>query len=402
MAAVVLPFLVTDMAVAQQQQAPDPNVTVRGRDRPEYDPLGIRAGSFLVFPELSVTESYSDNVGFDENDTQSDFITQIEPSVRFVSDWSRHQLGLEVGSDIAFHVDENDEDYQDFFAVGSGKLDVSRQTALSAEVEARQAHESRADPEDEDDNELTDFYQYGGALSASHQFNRLILTLTGAAERDEFKDDEDEDRDSWVYDALLRSAYEVSPRFNMFVEGRYNIEDRDENVDSHGIERDTNGYEGRVGAGLDVTAVLFGEAFVGYRVQQFEEDGFDDEKGVSLGLDLNWNPTTLTSVGFSGKRDFVPTTQANAASNLRTEFGVTIDHELMRSVIVGATAQYKNDDFRGDDRNDDIYAVGAGLTYWMNRNLSFNAGYDYSTRNSNVDGEDFDVNQFLIGLTARL
>ena len=107
-------------------------------------------------------------------------------------------------------------------------------------------------------------------------------------------------------------------------------------------------------------------------------------------------------VGFSATRDFEATDEGDAASNFVTEFGVTIDHELTRSVILNAEAAYQIDDFRGDDREDDTIELGAGFTYWLNRNLSFNAGYDFSERDSNQAGEDFTVNEFSIGLTARL
>ncbi|NJO38495.1 MAG: outer membrane beta-barrel protein [Rhizobiales bacterium] len=46
--------------------------------------------------------------------------------------------------------------------------------------------------------------------------------------------------------------------------------------------------------------------------------------------------------------------------------------------------------------------LGGGLTYWLNRNLSVNAGYDYSERDSNQAGEDFKVNQVSVGVTLRL
>jgi hypothetical protein len=402
LASTVLPFAFADTALGQQQQDADPNTTVLDRARPAYDPLGIRAGSFMIFPELAVTESYSDNVGFDEVNEQSDFVTSIRPTVDITSNWSRHQLGLELGSDIAIHASESDEDYQDFFAVGSGQLDVSRQTNLAADVQLRQAHEGRDNPEDAGNAQLTDFYQYGGGLALNHQINRLGFTLSGEALRSDYNEASEEDRNSTVYDALFRTSYEVSPRLDVFGEGRYNIEDRDDNVDDNGIARDTNGYEARLGAGLDITSVLFGEAFVGYRVQSFDEPTFDDETGVSFGVDLNWNPTQLTSIGFSGTRDFQPTDEGGAASNFRTEFGVSLDHELQRNLVLSAEARYQNDDFRGDDRSDDTILLGAGLTFWLNRNLSFNAGYDYSNRNSNQVGEDYQANQVSIGLTARL
>ncbi len=396
-----LVFLAPELALAQAQPV-DPNTTVTQRPRPEYDPLGIRAGTFLVFPELGVNGVYSDNVGFDEDDEESDFAVVVQPSVEFVSQWSRHLLQLEAGSNISIQTEESDEDYQDLFAVGSGRVDVSRQTNVVANAQARLDHEGRDDPEDDGGDELTDIYRFGGGLAVNHQINRLGFTVGGDVQRSVFDDDDEEDRNANVYDLLLRTSYEVSPRFDMFVEGRYNIEDRDDNVDDNGVERDTDGYEARVGANVDLTAVLFGEVFAGYRVQRFEEDAFDDETGVSFGVDLNWNPTLLTSVGFSGQRDFRPTDEGGAASNFRTEFGVTVDHEVLRNVIVNGEAQYQNDDFRGDDREDDSFLVGGGVTVWLNRNLSLNAGYDYSERDSNQAGEDYTVNQFSIGLTLRL
>ena len=47
-----------------------------------YEPLGIRAGSFLIYPTLSVSEAYDDNVFATDNDTEDDWITLISPRVR--------------------------------------------------------------------------------------------------------------------------------------------------------------------------------------------------------------------------------------------------------------------------------------------------------------------------------
>lgn len=401
-----------DIVQAQQQQPQprpanpaqvvNPNTTVANRPRPEYEPLGIRASSFLIYPELGVSAGYSDNVGFDEDDEESDIVTLIEPSLEFESQWSRHQVVLEVGSEIAIHADESDEDYEDFFALGDGRIDVSRQTNIETNGQVRLTHEGRDDPEDAGNDELTDLYEFGGGAAINHQFNRLGVTAGIDVLRSVYDDDDEEDRNGNIYDLLARASYEVSPRIDVFVEGRYNIEDRDDNVDDNGVERDTDGYEARLGTELDITSVLFGEFFAGYRIQRFDENDFDNEEGVSFGVDLNWNPTLLTSVGFSGQRDFRPTDEGGAASNFRTEFGVTIDHELLRNVVVNGEARYQNDDFRGDDRDDDTIILGAGLTYWINRNLSFNSTYQHSDRDSNQAGEDFTVNEFLIGFTARL
>ena len=402
-------LVLPDIGLAQQQQRPvnpnavvNPNTTVANRARPQYEPLGIRAGAFLIYPELGVSAGYSDNVGFDEDDEESDVVTLIEPSIEFESQWSRHQVALELGSEIAIHADESDEDFEDFFALGDGRIDVSRQTNIETNGQIRFTHEGRDDPEDAGNDELTDLYEFGGGAALNHQFNRLGITAGFDVLRSVYDDDDEEDRNGNIYDLLARASYEVSPRFDVFVEGRYNVEDRDDNVDDNGIERDTDGYEGRLGAELDITSVLFGEVFAGYRIQRFDENDFGNEEGVSFGVDLNWNPTLLTSVGFSGQRDFRPTDEGGAASNFRTEFGVTIDHEFLRNLVANGEVRYQNDDFRGDDRDDDTIILGAGFTYWINRNLSLNSTYQYSDRDSNQAGEDFTVNEFLIGFTARL
>lgn len=391
-----------EFAQAQQQDI-DPNTTVADRARPAYDPLGIRAGSFLAFPELAITGGYTDNVGFDEDDEDSSIFADIAPSIEFESQWSRHRLATEFGSNIALYADDSDENYHDFFALGAGRIDVSRQTNIVPDAEFRYSHVERDDPEDDGDDDLTELFIFGGGLALNHQINRLGFTIGGDIVRNDYDNSDDNDRDANFYSALLRTSYEVSPRLDMFVEGVYSVEDRDDRVDDDGIERDTDGYEARLGAAFDITSVLFGEAFAGYARQNYDESAFDDEDGLSFGIDLDWNPTLLTTIGISGVREFVPTDEGDAASNFQTEIGLTIDHEMMRNLILNGRARYQNDDFRGDGgREDDTYRIGGGLTYLLNRNLSLNAGYDYSDRNSNEDGEDFKVNEISIGFTARL
>ena len=230
-------LIMPDLAFAQADD-PEPNISVVERPRPEYDPLGIRAGSFLVFPELAIQEIYTDNVEFAEDDEESDFITLISPSVNFESQWSRHQLGVEVRSDIAINAENSDEDYQDVSANANGVLDVSRQTELTGNGLVRYGHVGRDDPEDAGDDEPVSFFEFGGGGAINHQINRLGFGLGAEAFRTTFDDEAEEDRNATIYEFIARSSYEVSPRLDMFVEGVYGLEDRDDNVDDAGIERD--------------------------------------------------------------------------------------------------------------------------------------------------------------------
>ncbi len=388
-----------DLALAQE---PEPNVTVETRPRPEYDPLGIRAGAFLIRPQVEVLGSYSDNVALEEDDEQSDFVAQVQPEVTAQSQWSRHALAITAAADIARHLEEDSEDFEDVSLSGEGRLDVTRQAAATAEALIERGHEGRDDPEDIGDGDIVPTLRYGGALGFTQEFNRVNVGIRGQAFRTTFDDAAQEDLDGNVYDLFLRGGYLLSPRINTFVELRYNVDDRDDQFDDNGIERGSHGYEARLGTAVDLTALLFGEAFVGYRVQQFEDDAFDDATGVSFGANLAWNITQLTTITLEGTRDFEPTAQGGASSNQVTTVGVTVDHELLRNVLLNGNAQYSNDEFQDDDRTDDTIIAGGGITYLLNRNLSLEGQYRFANRDSTEAGEDFTENRFTVGFVARL
>lgn len=408
----MLAFAVSAGALAvpglAQAQEPSPNVPVTERARPELDPLGIRAGGFLVFPSITVAETYDDNVFATPDDEESDFITLLQPRVRVVSDFPRHALGLTAGGDIAFYASESDENFQDFFLSGDGRLDVTRETAVRASTTIGRFHQGRDDPEDIGADEISTFYRYGGEVSFEQLFNRLNYRLTGRIDRVDFEDSIDRDLDRTEYDALARVGFFVSPRFNTFVEGRYNLEDRD--VEPGDLvagtpvlfDRDSHGWETRVGTAVDITAVLFGEAFVGYRQQYFDDDAFDDEDGISFGANLTWNPTLLTTLRLTGGADFVPTRVDDASSNFRSAIALRVDHELLRNLLIGGTVGYVRDDFSEIDRVDDTINAGANITYILNRNFAVEGAYLFTDRSSDLDTEEFTRNRITLSLTARL
>lgn len=375
-----------------------------GQEVGPYDPLGIRAGGFLIYPSLSVAEVYNDNVYAVDNNKDDDLITVIEPEVRAESTFSRHRLGLTVGSEIAFHINEEDEDYQDFFISGDGQLDITRQNFITGELLFARDHRDRDDPEDEGDREeLTEVYRYGGELAFTQLFNRLNFTLGASALRSAYAEPEEADEDEVSYNARLRTGYFVSPRINTFIEGSYNIERRDREEDFAGIERDSQGWGASVGAAVDLTNLLVGEFSVGYRRQYFDEGDFDEEDGIGYDIDLTWTPTLLTTVTASGGGDFRPTTQETGAeANFRSSIGLGVEHELLRNVILAANVGYNRDDFSGIDRTDDTITAGGGVSYLLNRNFSIDAGYNYTNRWSDDETEEFSRNLVRIGVTGRL
>jgi hypothetical protein len=386
------------LAYGAHAQEPDPNVSVASRPRPAYDPLGIRAGGFLIFPSMTVGSSYNSNVFATNDDEKDDFIFNFLPQVDIRSNFPRHAISWTSEADIARYVSETDENYEDFGTALNGRLDITRDNRLTAGASFAREHESRDDPEDpgaDVNEEPLKYYEYGGDLGFQQDFNRLNFGLLGTFDRRDYTDGDEGDRDRNLFGGRLRTGYFISPRINAFLQGGFRREVRDEDS-----SRDNNVYSAGVGTAIDFTGLLFGEAFAGWSLQEFDDDEFDSENGFTYGANLTWNPTRLTSLRLEGQGGFEPSDVGS--SRLESEIGLRVDHELLRNVLIGAEVSYQRDDFQDADRVDNRIDLGPDITYLLNRYLSVGAGYTFTKRDSDDSDREFDRHLVTFRVTAQL
>src|SRR5690625_5303426 len=62
-------------------------VPVYSRARPEVDPIGVRAGAFMIYPKARLSGLYDDNIYATRNNREDDFITTVNPGVRAEYNW---------------------------------------------------------------------------------------------------------------------------------------------------------------------------------------------------------------------------------------------------------------------------------------------------------------------------
>ena len=397
--------LATDGAHSQE---PDPNVPVTARPRPDFDPLGIRAGGFLIFPSITVDSEYNDNVFATDEDEDDDFIFTFRPRIGVRSNFPRHSINWTVQSDIGRHVDNTDEDFEDFGTSLAGRLDITRRNRLVGSARFARDHERRDDPEDpgaDVADEPVEFYDFGGTLGFEQDFNRFNFRVLGTVDRRDFDEDDpdvpEDDRDRTLYGTSVRTGYFISPRINAFLQGGFRREMRDTSDQGTPPEkRDNNVYDARVGTAIDITGLLFGEVSVGWSLQEFDESELDSENGLVYNAGLTWNPTRLTSLRLDANGGFAPSDVG--ASNLRNQIAVRVDHELLRNVLIGGRVAYRRDDFQDTDRTDNRFDVGPNVTYLLNRYLSVGAGYTFTTRDSDDSDREFTRNAVTLRLNAQL
>ena len=396
------------LAYGAHGQEPNPNVSVADRPRPDFDPLGIRAGGFLIYPSVTVDGEYNDNIFASDDNEESDFIFTLSPRVDVRSNFPRHSLNWTVQTDVGRFVDNTDENFWDYGTSLAGRLDITRSNRLVGSARFLHGHEERDDPEDpgaEVTDEPVEFDEFGGTLGFEQDFNRVNFRVLGTLDRRDFDEDDpdapEDDRDRTLYGARLRTGYFISPRINAFLEGRYRREERDASEQgTPPINRDNSVYEGRIGTGIDITALLFGEASFGWGYQDFDESDLDAENDLVYGAGLTWNPTQLTSLRLDADGGFEPSDVGS--SRVRNRVALRVDHELLRNVLIGGQVAYQRDDFQDVDRVDNRFDLGPDVTYLLNRYLSVGAAYTFTTRDSDDQDREFDRNLFTVRLTAQL
>ncbi|MGH8533874.1 MAG: outer membrane beta-barrel protein, partial [Gammaproteobacteria bacterium] len=338
-----LMLLIMPAAQAQQLRYGE---TVTSRQRPELDPLGIRAAGFLIYPSLAVSEQYNDNVLAISGDEVDDFITFITPGVKVNSDWNNHALNFRADANIAKYADNGDEDFEDYAFGTDGRLDITRNQSLFANALYSHRHQNRGDPDDPQGRNQSDYDLYTITGGYSHRFNRLSVRLEGTGAQYDYDnvtaDDgstiNQEQRDRTDAIGTLRAAYELRPGYSAFLLGSYNNRSYDQKRDQDGTERSSDGYEVAVGAELALTGVTTGELYVGYRSQFYDDPNLDTIDGVQGGASIYWNVTTLTTITGKVERTIEDTTFRTtvdgtpAAGYFRTRYGFIVDHELLRNL----------------------------------------------------------------------
>ena len=389
-----------------QAQEPNPNIPVQRRPHPDYDPLNIRAGAFLIAPSFSIDGLYDSNVFATENDEDSDEAVILSPRITAASQWSRHALDLNASVETATYRQFSRNNYQDFDLTASGRVDVTSNDQILPTLSFDRGHEDRSDPESQGLREVEQFYEGLGRLAYRHDFNRIFTVLRGDVTRldyDENAGTSEEDRDRFRYGTGLRVGYNLSPRINVFVDGGYRWIHYDETDPTN---RDNEGYTLRAGAGLDFTGILFGDFSVGYESVSYDSSEFNNKTKPSFAAGLTWNVTSLTSILFDGSAFIDETTVTQngqqASGKFETRLNVSVWHELLRNVLLNGYTGWIRDDFDGIDRTDNRYRVGGGVRYLLNRNFYVDGNYTYSTRDSDVSDNDYNRQQVRIGLTARL
>ncbi|MEZ5856136.1 MAG: outer membrane beta-barrel protein [Hyphomicrobiaceae bacterium] len=393
--------------------APEPNPALDRRPGrlfrfEPYDPIGIKVGSFLLFPEATIDIAATSNLFRTQSGQKGDVALETAPSARLVSDWSRHALELSLRSVDSFHNRYPSEDDRAWTAEARGRLDITRRTNIEAFVGHDVTQDSRGSVNSTADiNGRPDITTDRTGVTLNHRFNRLSLQLRGAV-TDRTVDpvsgsaDTTSDRDYTEREGALRAQWEFKPTLSVFGEAGVNEYDYKRSSLSDGISRNSSGERYRVGVSFGNTAqVLRGEVSIGTARQDFDDTRLPTLKGVIVDANLGWRINALTSLRLTARSDLGESTVAGAGGAMTRSIGGEVRHAFRRHLIATAGVTYARSDYAGADLVEQTVTTNAGLEYYLNREITLFGRYthiDYDTTNI---GADYSVDEVRVGVRLR-
>jgi hypothetical protein len=380
------------------------------RDRPEYDPIGARIGSFELHPFLEVEGDYNSNVlALPENEVD-DVVLTLDAGLDVESLWERHRVSARAYARQTVHAELTTEDVFEAGVRINGDYDISRETYLRGGVTADFLAEDRtAITNVSQAREPTRFRRFGANASLGHEMGDLQITADTAILALDFDDAtaadgteiEQDFRDSIYMRGALTLAYDISPRIAVVARGQ--VDRLDYTSDAIGpeeLDRDTTGYAVEGGVRLQLTNLLFGEVRVGWLKRNSEDDRLPGASGLSFGANLQWDVTPLTTLRLFADRQVEESGSLLNSGNIRSQVRFDVEHELLCNLILDGELRLARIDAVGQfEEQADEYQVRAGVTYLANRRLRLFARFSRFER-MGAEGffRDFNANRASVGV----
>lgn len=383
----LLVFMAPVHAVAQEA----------GRGRGDYEPLGRRVGGFMLHAGVDLSASTNDNVFASETSTESDIGYSISPYARLSSNWSRHSLGFAAGADFDRFQDFDSEDTQSNYLATFGRLDVGRDTNINGNLRVGNQTEPRTAPDAGTLPEPVEYQQTDASIGVEHTINRFRLSGVVGTQQTDYDGPGQAFRDRTEDYVGGRIAVAISPRLQILGDARF-----DEREYENAPILNSDGRTLSAGVRMNLTGLLSGEVTVG----QFERDyATESVSGVAFAGNVQWFATPITTVSVNASRSIDETGASGAATYVTSDFGVRVDHELRRNIILsGGISRGQRDYEAPADREDEVTYADVGVEYLLNRRVAVEGRYNrIDNQSDGIDRDrDFEVNSFTVAVKIRL
>jgi hypothetical protein len=397
----------------------------RSDQRPEgaraaenYDPLGVRVGSFKLFPELELDETYNDNIyaATAAQGKVGSFVQIVKPSLDLRSDWNNHMLNLFAKGALGFFsVDSQPNNYQDASVGFDGRVDIQRNWNVYGGSSWNRRHEDRGTPNTVTTTfPVTVYNQLTANVGYYQKPNWLSVRLDGRLDNYTYFDNglgvaqgviPNSSRNRTELREAARLGYEFLPGYEVWVRGSLNQRTYLNGTDLTGNNRSSYGWDLVGGVLVDLGGITSIEAFAGYVQQNYYQATFQPVTAPMFGLAAYWNPIRPLWIKPFLRRTVEDSALTTAQSYINTVGGLDVTYNVLPNVRLEGHGDYSVANFQPIGNSlqqyDQYWTFRVQALYLPTRNFFVGPMYQYTNRNSNINGI-YDQNIVMLKLGARL
>lgn len=394
--------------VAVHAQVAPPGPTERELE--EYEPVGGRIGSFLLYPSAEARIEYDDNILALPQGGADDVELTVRGAARLESQWQRHRIEASAYIQQSIHGRFSTEDVTEGGARLNGRLDIDRDTSARLVASFDSLAENRANiTSAREAREPTRFRRADALFSLARELGTIQLIGDAQIVVLDFDDAlaadgavvEQDFRDSVYLRGSLSAAVDISPRVSALVRGQVDRLSFSGDPDiPDPFDRDTTGYALEAGVRLELANLLFGEIRAGVLHRDVDDPSAEGLTGVSFGANLTWTLTPLTTLRFFADRQVEEGGSQLVSGNVRSQARLVVEHELLRNLVLEGQAGFARIDTVGQvDESADEYNLMAEATWRLDRNFRVFARADRFQRFSDdTFFRDFTRNRVMAGV----
>lgn len=399
-----------------------PGQPPRRRLKIEDDPFGAvgdYVGPFLVKSAVEISAGYDTNPARLANARGMPFWV-VAPEFLAVSDWDRHAVVADLrgsftgyGGSLPASIDggvnpaPTNLDRPDFTGHIDGRLDVTRDTSVGAQLRLRAATDNPGSPNIQAGLARYPVYTtLGTTVGVDQRFNRLQLSAGATVDRTSYEQSKltdgsmtsNDDRNFNQYGGVGRVSYEVSPGVKPFAEVEGDNRVHDTRYDRAFYQRDSSGGYAKAGTSFELTRLLTGEVSIGYAARNYVDPRLNRLEGFLTTASLVWSATPLTTAKFFSDTQLAETTVAGASGVLVRTYTVEVDHDFRRWLTGIGKFTFGTLDYQGFGRSDKTYSAEGNLVFKMTRNLWLRGTLRYDVLDSNVAGASSSGTVVMLGV----
>ena len=376
-------------------------------------PMSFAVGPFDLSPMVQVSESYDDNMFFNNRNRKGSMLTQVRLGLQLELKHGPNRYDVQYGfRSWSWHSSPTD-DYLDQFVGGKAHVEFTSRNKLDFRANYIDSHNLRG----------TYFTAPGLPFSqiakpdTFHEYNAEIRYLYGVATaqgnleliagvNDLTYDTRPEVMSTFnktrIY-AIPGFYYRVMPKTRLLAQVEATWYKYHES--SSAAQYDYNLQRYLIGAKWQATAMTSGTLRLGYMTQQFENNT-PGSSGFSGDLSMEWTPLTYSRFNLNLSRNIVPTI-GYGTSAIVNSVSAGWTHDWNSRLRTHLNAGYfkmdnKNVETPGVNSNQvtsDYYNASVGVDYSLKSWVSVGLSYTYRGLSSSYNVQNYDQNLVMLYVT---